>query len=91
MPVEVAANEFMNLLFRRSVQVLELVHSLEFDDVETIGQNAVWLALEQVLRLVSGNMRDCGENIGAMRRRSLNTVAMVDPAFSGLVIDVEVL
>jgi hypothetical protein len=73
------------------VQVLEFVHGLELHYVEAIGKHTIWLALEQVLRLVCGDVGNCGEHIGAMRRRALNTVSMVNPAFSCFVVDVKVL
>ena len=36
MPVKVTSHEFVDLLLRRRVQVLELVHGLELDNVQTI-------------------------------------------------------
>ena len=36
MPVKVTSHEFVDLLFRRRVEVLELVHGLELDNVQTI-------------------------------------------------------
>jgi hypothetical protein len=39
--VEVAADEVVDLLLGLDVEVLELVHGRELDDVETVGQDAV--------------------------------------------------
>ena len=64
---------------------------MELDYIEAVGEDAVRFALEKVLGLVRGDMRNRGENVGTMGRRSLDAVTVVDPAFSGLVIDVEVL
>jgi len=57
---------------------LELVCGREFLDIETIRQNTIRLALEQVLTLVGGNVRDGGKDIGGVRSSTLNTVSMVD-------------
>ena len=46
MAIEVSANEVIDLSFRRGVQILELVHRLELDDVETVRENAIRFALE---------------------------------------------
>ncbi len=36
MPVEVTSYELVDLLFRGRMEILELVHGLEFDNVKTI-------------------------------------------------------
>lgn len=36
-------------------------------------------------------MRDCCEDIGAMRSRAFNAVSVVDPALASFMVDVEVL
>lgn len=46
MSIEVTSNKIIDLCLGRGVQVLEFVHSLEFDDVETIWYNTVRLALQ---------------------------------------------
>jgi hypothetical protein len=48
-PVEVTPYKVMNLLLGLLVQVLELVDSGELGDVETIGKDAIRLALKQML------------------------------------------
>ena len=72
--VEVAADKLVNLLLGQRVEVLELVHGRKLDHVETVGQDTIGLALEQVLRLVRGNMRDGREDISAMRRGTFDAV-----------------
>ena len=67
------------------------MHSLELDHVEAVGEHTVRFALEKVLGFVRGDVRNCSENVRTVRRGSLDTIAVVDPAFSGLVIDIEVL
>ena len=89
--VEVSAHKLVDLLLRGGVKVLELVHRLELDDVQTVRENAVWFPLEQVLRLVSSDMGDRRENVGAMGCRSLDAVAVVDPALSCFMINIEIL
>ncbi len=52
MPIEVPSNEFVNLRLRGSVQILELVHGLELDHVQTVREYAIGLTLEQVFRFI---------------------------------------
>ena len=91
MAVEVPADKVVDLRFRCRVQILELVHRLEFDHVQAVWKNAVWLALQQVLALVCGDMRHGREDIGAVRGGTLNAVPVVDTALSRFVVDIEVL
>lgn len=49
------------------------------------------LALEQVLALVRGDVRDGREDVGAVGGAALDAVAVVDAALARLVVDVEVL
>jgi len=89
--VEVTANKVIDLLLGLRVQVLELVHGGEFLHIQTIGQHTVGLALEQVLALECGDVRDRGEDIATVGSSSFNAVAMVDTTLSGLGIHIEVL
>jgi hypothetical protein len=73
------------------MQVLELVRRRELLDVETIGQNSVWLALQQMLALVCGDVRDRGKNIGSVRSGALDAVPVVNAALSCFGIDIKVL
>ena len=66
MSVEVSTDEFINLRLGSSVEVLEFVHRLEFDNIQTIWQDTVRLALQQVFRLISGDMGDGCEHIGTV-------------------------
>ena len=45
-PVEVPTDEVVDLCLGRLVEILELVHCLELDDIEAVRQYAVRLALE---------------------------------------------
>ena len=56
MAVKVPANKVVDLRLRCRVQVLELVHRLELDDVQTVGKDAVGLALEEMFGLVRGDV-----------------------------------
>jgi uncharacterized protein (UPF0212 family) len=71
--------------------VLELVHGLELDDVEAVGDDAVGLALEEMLSLVGGDVGDGGKDVCTVGRAPLDAVAVVDTALAGLVVDVKVL
>lgn len=73
------------------MQVLELVHSRELLHIETIGQNAVGLPLQQVLTLKGRNVRDRREDIGTVRSSPLNAVTVVDATLSGLGVYIKVL
>lgn len=64
--VEVPSNKFVYLRLRRGMQILELVHGLELNDVETIRENTIRLALEKVLGFVSGDVRNRSEHVGAV-------------------------
>lgn len=46
MSIEVPADEFVDLRLCCSVEVLEFVHRLEFDDVQTVGEYSVRLAFQ---------------------------------------------
>jgi len=42
MTIEMTSDEIVNLLLGLNVEVLELVHSSEFLDVETVGEDTIW-------------------------------------------------
>lgn len=91
MTIEMAAYEFVDLCFGGSVEVLEFVHSLELDDVQAIGKNTIRFPLEEMLGLVSGNVRNGGEDIGAVGSRAFDAVSVVYATLACLVIDIKVL
>jgi hypothetical protein len=86
-----ASHELVDLRLARRVQVLELVHSLELDDVQPIGEYPIWLPLEEMLAFVRRDMRHGREHVSAMCGGALNAVAVVDTALPRFVIDIEVL
>jgi hypothetical protein len=73
------------------VEVLELVHGLEFDYVQPIRQNTVWLALKEAFCLLRGKVRDGSKDIGAVGSRAFNAISVVDTTLPRFVIDIEVL
>ena len=87
--VEVAAREIVDLFLGLGVQVLELVHGRELDHVEAVREHAVGLALQEVLALVGGDVRDGCEDVAGVGGGALDAVAVVDAALAGLGIDVE--
>ena len=91
MPIEMTANELMDFRLTCGVQVLKFVHRLELDDIQTIGQDAIWLAFQQVLAFIRRDVRDGGEHVGAMCSGAFDAVAVIDTAFAGLMVDIEVL
>ena len=40
--VKVASDKVVDAILRHCVQILELVHCLEFDDVESVGQHTIY-------------------------------------------------
>ena len=91
MTVKVAADKIVDLGFCSGVEILELVHRLELDDVEAVWQDAIGLALEQVLGLVRGDVRDSGEDVSTMSGATLDAVAVVDAALASFVVDIKIL
>ena len=91
MAVEVPADKVVDLRFRCRVQILELVHRLELNHIETVREDPIRLALQQVLALVRRDMRHSREHVRTVRGRALDAVSVVDSTFSCFVIDVEVL
>ena len=67
------------------------MHSLELDNIEAVGKNAVGFAFKEMLRLVSRDMANSGKDVRAVSCRSLDTVAMVDATLAGFMINIEVL
>ena len=84
-------NELVDLGLGSGVHVLELVHSLELDDVETIGKDAVRFSLEEMLGFIGGDVRDSGEDVSAVCGGTLNAVSVIDSALARFVINVEIL
>lgn len=91
MTIKVSTNKLVNLGFRGRMQVLELVHCLELDDVETVGHDPVRLAFQEMLRLVRRDVGDGREDVRAVCRRTLNAVAVVYATLASFMIDVKVL
>jgi hypothetical protein len=88
--VEVTANEVVDLLLVDGVQILELVQSAELLHAEAVRRDHVGLSLEQVLGLVARDLRDGGENVGAVSGGAFHAVAMVDATIARLLVQVEV-
>jgi hypothetical protein len=73
------------------MKVLELVHSRELHDIQTIRQDAVRFSLEKVLTLICGDVRHCCENVSGMSSSALDTITVVDATLAGLCIYIEIL
>lgn len=85
------ADELVDLLLALRMKVLKFMHRLEFNNIKPVRQDAVRLALEEVLALICSDMRHSCEDVCAMRGGALNAVAMVDSALASLVVDIEIL
>ena len=90
-PIEMTADKVVDALLVGLVQVLELVSCAELLDIETVGQNTVGLALEQVLALVGGDVGDGCKDIGGMCCAAFDAVAVVDTSLARLGVAVKVL
>ena len=87
--IEVTADKVIDPLLVGLMQVLELVRGRKLLDVETIGQDAIGLPLEQVLTLVGGDVGDSGEDIGSMSGATFYAVPVVNASLASLRIAVE--
>ena len=56
MTVEMASDKLVNLALAGRMEILELVHGLELDDVQAIWQDAIWFSLQKMLGLVCGDV-----------------------------------
>jgi len=56
MAVEMASDKLVNLALACRMEILELVHGLELDDVQAIWQDAIWFSLQKMLGLVCGDV-----------------------------------
>lgn len=91
MAIEMSANELVYFCLGIGVEVLEFVHGLKFDDVETIGEDAVGFALEKMFAFVGRDVRNGGEYVGAVGCRAFDAVSVVDTAFASFMVNVKVL
>lgn len=73
------------------MEVLELVHGLEFDNIKTIWQDTIGLAFQEMFGFIRSDVRNGGEYICAVCRGAFDAISVVDTTLSGFVIDVKVL
>ena len=73
------------------MKILEFMHCLELDDIQTVRKDSIRFSLEEMLALVSSDMRDSGEDICTMGCAAFNAVSVIDTTFPCLVINVKVL
>lgn len=91
MAVEMTPNKFVDLCFTSCMQVLEFMNGLKFDNVQAIRKDAIGLSLEKMFALVRSNVRDSGENVGAMSSGTLDTVSVVYSSLSCFMVNIKVL
>jgi len=84
-----ATHKIVDSLLVGLMQVLELVGGGELLDVQTIGQDTIRLALEEMLTLVGGDVGDGGEDISSVCSAAFYAVPVVDASLSGFGVDVE--
>lgn len=90
-PIEMTTDEIIDALLVGLVKILELVSRAELLDVETVGQDTVRLALEQVFAFVGGNVGNGSEDIRRVCRTTFYAVAVVDASLASLSVDIEIL
>ena len=61
----------------------------ELDHIQAIGENDVWLSLQQTLRLLSCYFGNGAEDVCAVCGRPLQTVAVVDLSVACLLVHIE--
>ena len=76
MTVKVTLDKLVDLGLGQGVKVLELVHGLELDHIETVGEDTVGFSLEQVFGFECGDVGDGGEDVGAVGRGSFDAVSI---------------
>lgn len=67
------------------------MHGREFCDIKAVGQNSVWLALQEMFGFVGSDMGDSCEDIARVGSCSFNTVSVIDTTFSSFRIHIKVL
>lgn len=83
------SDKVVDLFLRDSVHVLELVQGGKFLNIEAVGGDDVWLALEEVLCLNTCDFWDSGEGVGEVDSTALHAVPVVDASLTRLLIYVE--
>ena len=61
----------------------------ELDHIEAVGENDVWLSLQQMLRLLSCYLGNSAEDVCAVCGRSLQAVAVIDLSVTSLLVHIE--
>lgn len=89
MTIKVTTDKVVNALLGNGMQVLELVHGRELDNVQTVRQNTIRLALQQMLGLVGSDVGDGRKDITAVCCSTLDAVTVVDATLAGLVVNIE--
>jgi len=90
MAIKMTPNKFVNLSFSCGMQVLELVHNLELDNIEAVRKNAIWLPFK-VLRPIRRDTRYGGIDINTACCGAFHTIPVVNTALSCLVIHIKIL
>ncbi len=89
--IEMSADELVNFCLGSSVQVLELVHRLEFDNVKPIWKDTIRFAFEKMFAFVGCDVGDGCEDVCTMGCGALNAVPVVNTTFSSFVVNIKVL
>lgn len=70
--------EIINLFFGQSMKILKLMKGRKLFNIEAIGSDDVWLALEKMLCLDTSDLRDGGEGVCQVGGTSLHAIPVVD-------------
>lgn len=91
MAIKVPSDEIVNLLFRLLMEILKFVHGGELLHVQSVGNDAIGLPLQEVLAFIGGDVGDGGEDVRGVRGGPFDAISMIDPSFAGLGVDIKVL
>lgn len=91
MAIEMSSNKLVDLRLRCGMHILELMHSLELDNIQSVGQHTIRFPFQQMFAFVRGDMRNGRENVSAVSSRPLDTVAVINSPLSSLMINIKVL
>lgn len=82
--VEMSAREFVNLLLGDGMQILKLVDGREFLNIQSVGCYEIGFAFQQMLRFITGNLRDGGKDMRQVCGGPFNAISMIDLPFARL-------
>ena len=84
-----SANKFTDPLLGLGVKILEFVQGSKLFHIQPVGSDNVGLAFQQMLSFEASDVRYRGEHVSQVGTSSLDAVAVVNLAFAGFFVNVE--